>query len=69
MIPARAEMQATDWRAQMRSAWRDSAALLTHLGLDPHALGLAAAPAFPIRVPRAFSAAAEFCINIMAVRC
>ncbi|MDT8409358.1 MAG: EF-P beta-lysylation protein EpmB [Wenzhouxiangellaceae bacterium] len=56
MIPVKANPKAPDdWRAQLRSAWRDPRALLEHLELDAKRFSLVDAGPFPIRVPRAFS--------------
>ena len=49
-------LETVHWREQLRDAYRDPRALLTDLGLDAAALGLAAPSNFPFRVTRCFAA-------------
>ena len=49
-------VETTDWRAQLRDAYRSPAQLLADLGIDAQAVGLAPDSDFPFRVTRAFAA-------------
>ncbi|MGK7295910.1 MAG: EF-P beta-lysylation protein EpmB [Candidatus Wenzhouxiangella sp. M2_3B_020] len=56
MITAGAKTQGpAAWQQQMREAWRDPAALLADLDLDPEDVGLGVGEAFPFLVTRAFA--------------
>lgn len=49
-------VEKTDWRAQLRDAYRTPAQLLAELGIDAQAVVLAPHNDFPFRVTRAFAA-------------
>ncbi len=49
-------VETTDWRAQLRDAYRSPVQLLADLGIDAQALKLAPHSDFPFRVTRAFAA-------------
>ncbi|MGY6629840.1 MAG: EF-P beta-lysylation protein EpmB [Wenzhouxiangella sp.] len=50
-----AKPKRSDWREQLRQAYREPASLLHDLGLASQALAASAQPAFPMLVPRAFA--------------
>lgn len=57
MIPAEPGARVVPrWQTQLQQAWRDPAALLTHLGHDPGDFGLAQPQRFPFLVTRAYAA-------------
>ena len=49
-------VEKTDWRAQLRDAYRSPAQLLAELGIDAQAVDLVPHSDFPFRVTRAFAA-------------
>jgi len=56
MIPGMLAMdEDSGWRQQLRQAWRDPRALLTHLDHDPDSFALSQARGFPFLVTRAFA--------------